>query len=58
MIGGRRYDWEQNDFFVVPSWSWYEHVAADESPDVTLFAMSDRPMLEPFVSTANSSPDP
>ncbi|MFI8308273.1 cupin domain-containing protein [Streptomyces sp. NPDC085927] len=48
VIGGRRYDWDQNDFFVVPSWTWYEHVAADGSPDVTLFAMSDRPMLEPF----------
>jgi gentisate 1,2-dioxygenase len=45
MIGGERFDWEENDFFVIPSWSWYEHVTEEE---VVLFSMSDRAILEPF----------
>ncbi|WP_238007057.1 cupin domain-containing protein [Dactylosporangium sp. AC04546] len=47
VIGGKRFDWETNDFFAVPSWTWYEHVA-DPAQEVVLFSMSDRPMLEPF----------
>lgn len=46
IIGGERFDWVHKDFFVVPSWTWYEHHA--EGADVTLFSMSDRPLLEPF----------
>ncbi|MCC9198503.1 cupin domain-containing protein (plasmid) [Arthrobacter sp. zg-Y820] len=47
IINGTRFDWSDKDFFVVPSWAWYEHHATS-SEDVTLFSMSDRPMLEPF----------
>lgn len=47
IIEGRRFDWEQNDFFVVPSWHWYEHFANDGA-EVTLFSLSDRPIYEPF----------
>jgi gentisate 1,2-dioxygenase len=47
IIEGERYDWEENDFFVVPSWHWYEHHAA-EGADVVLFALSDWPIYEPF----------
>lgn len=46
-IGGQRFDWKDKDFFVVPSWTWYQHHATSDE-DVTLFAMSDRPILEPF----------
>ncbi|MDF3337119.1 cupin domain-containing protein [Mycolicibacterium septicum] len=47
VLGGQRFDWERNDFFAVPSWTWHSHVAnADE--EVVLFAMSDLPLLEPF----------
>lgn len=60
IINGERYDWEKNDFFVVPSWHWYEH-HADESGDAILFAMSDRPIYEPFgllrEETADSVPE-
>lgn len=48
VIGGKRFDWERNDFFVVPSWTWYEHVVAEDTDDVVLFAMTDRPLLAPF----------
>jgi len=47
VIGGKRFDWETNDFFAVPSWTWHEHVA-DPAAEVVLFSMSDRPLLEPF----------
>lgn len=46
IINGERYDWEENDFFVVPSWNWYQHVA--ESGDAVLYALSDWPIYEPF----------
>ncbi|PWB98018.1 hypothetical protein DF220_09385 [Salinibacterium hongtaonis] len=47
IINGERYDWEKHDFFVVPSWHWYEH-HANEGEDAVLFSMSDRPIYEPF----------
>lgn len=47
VIGGQRFDWERNDFFAVPSWTWYEHVA-EGAEDAVLFLMTDRPLLKPF----------
>ncbi len=47
IIGGERFDWSERDFFVVPTWTWYEHHACDGS-DVLLFEMSDRPVYEAF----------
>lgn len=46
IINGERFDWEEDDFFVVPSWHWYEHFAADK--DAVLFTLSDWPIYEPF----------
>ena len=45
VIGGQRFDWEGKDTFVVPSWTFHEHVAQGES---VLFSYSDRPVLQPF----------
>lgn len=47
IVNGERIDWASKDFFVIPSWTWYEHHATSDE-DVTLFSMSDRPLLEPF----------
>lgn len=47
IIEGKKYEWKKNDFFVVPSWHWYQHVA-DEGSDAILFSLSDRPIYEPF----------
>lgn len=47
IVDGERYDWDRFDFFAIPSWKWYRHVA-DPGCEVVLFSMSDRPMLEPF----------
>lgn len=46
IIEGERYDWEENDFFVVPSWHWAEHFA--DSGNVVLFSLSDLPIYAPF----------
>ena len=45
VIGGQRFDWEDKDTFVVPSWAWHEHYAKEES---YLFSYNDSPLLEPF----------
>jgi gentisate 1,2-dioxygenase len=45
VIAGERFDWEEKDTFVVPSWAWHEHVAEVES---CLFSYNDSPMLRPF----------
>jgi gentisate 1,2-dioxygenase len=46
IVNGKRLDWQERDVFVIPTWAWHEHLAGDG--EVTLFSMSDLPMLEPF----------
>lgn len=43
MIDGQKFDWNENDIFVTPSWATVEHVAAEETD---LFMTTDRPVLE------------
>ena len=45
IIDGVRYDWGAKDTFVVPSWSYHEHVANEES---VVFWYTDTPVLEPL----------
>ena len=45
VIDGVCFDWRDKDTFVVPSWSFHEHVAQSES---VLFSYNDSPMLQPF----------
>jgi len=42
---GRTLQWEENDFFVVPSGTWYRHVSGDPKADLLLYAVSDEPTL-------------
>jgi len=42
IIGGRSFDWDEKDTFVVPSWDWHEHIATTES---VLFSFSDSAIL-------------
>jgi gentisate 1,2-dioxygenase len=46
IVAGRRYDWSQNDIFVVPSWAWHEHANASERADAVLFSFSDLPSIQ------------
>ena len=44
-IAGQRFDWETNDFFMVPSFLWRRHT--NRGPrDAVLYLCSDRPLFE------------
>ncbi len=43
VIDGQRFDWNEKDIFVTPSWSVVEHHAHEPAD---LFAVTDRPVLE------------
>jgi gentisate 1,2-dioxygenase len=43
-VGGKRLDWEVNDFFVVPNFLWRRHI--NKGPgDAVLYAVSDEPLM-------------
>lgn len=46
IIGGRRFDWQERDIFVVPSWMWHEHVNGSDSDDACLFSFHDLPVMK------------
>ena len=45
VIGGTRFEWEQGDVFVVPSWAFHEHVNGSESERAILFSIQDTPVM-------------
>lgn len=45
IIAGKVFQWEEKDTFVVPSWTYHEHQAAQES---VLFSYSDSAALHPL----------
>jgi gentisate 1,2-dioxygenase len=47
IISGKRFEWEKNDFFVVPNWAFHEHLN-DAAEDAILFSVSDRPTFDAF----------
>jgi len=42
-VGGQRFEWEEKDIFVVPSWTKYRHGAAAEA---VLFSFNDFPAMQ------------
>jgi gentisate 1,2-dioxygenase len=44
-IGGTRFEWQTNDIFVVPSFTWRRHINEGET-DAVLYAVSDAPLME------------
>ncbi len=44
-IAGGRLDWQRNDIFVTPGFTWRRHVNRGDS-DAVLYAISDMPLLE------------
>lgn len=44
-MDGAVLEWEENDLFVVPSWTWYRHINADSKQNVLLYAVTDEPTL-------------
>ncbi len=45
VIGGKRFDWTQGDFFTVPPWAWHEHANAGTA-EAILFSIQDTPVME------------
>jgi gentisate 1,2-dioxygenase len=45
IIGGVRFDWEQGDIFVIPSWTYHEHLNDSKSERAILFSAQDTPVL-------------
>jgi gentisate 1,2-dioxygenase len=45
IIGGKSFEWDEKDTFVVPSWNYHEHLATTEA---VLFSYSDSAMLQPL----------
>ena len=44
-IGGKRYDWEENDIMVVPNFQWRRHVNTGKG-DAVLYTVSDAALLK------------
>jgi gentisate 1,2-dioxygenase len=44
-IGGKCFDWEENDIFVVPNFLWRRHINRGNG-DAVLYLCSDMPLLE------------
>lgn len=45
VIGGRRFDWEERDIFVAPSWTLHEHANASSTEEACLFSFNDFPTM-------------
>lgn len=45
IIDGVRFDWEQGDFFVIPTWAYHEHLNGSKSDRAILFSIQDTPVL-------------
>ncbi len=46
IIGGKRFDWEEKDVFVIPSWTFFTHHNLDDNDDACLFCFNDLPIME------------
>lgn len=44
VVAGKRFEWGQGDFFVVPPWTWHEHANPTGEPAI-LFSVQDIPAL-------------
>jgi gentisate 1,2-dioxygenase len=45
IIDGLRFDWEQGDMFVIPSWACHEHCNASHQERAILFSIRDDPVM-------------
>ena len=44
-VDGQRIEWQENDVFCVPTWTWHEHVNSGSARDAVVYAMSDTPLM-------------
>jgi gentisate 1,2-dioxygenase len=45
IIHGIRFDWQQGDMFVIPSWAYHEHHNTSKSERAILFSIQDTPIM-------------
>jgi len=48
VMNGVKFEWSEGDFFVIPSWTWHEHVNTSETEESWLFSTNDLPIMEAF----------
>jgi gentisate 1,2-dioxygenase len=48
IIDGQRFEWAERDSFVVPPWTWHEHINASGTDIAYVFSINDIPTLEAF----------
>ena len=46
VIGGVRFDWEEGDLFVIPSWAYHEHINGSSTERAILFSVQDTPVMK------------
>jgi gentisate 1,2-dioxygenase len=45
IIDGTRFDWQEGDMFVIPSWACHEHCNASSQDRAVLFSVQDTPVM-------------
>lgn len=45
IIDGVRFEWEEGDAFVIPSWAWHEHANGSDEERAILFSIHDTPVM-------------
>jgi gentisate 1,2-dioxygenase len=45
-VDGRRLEWSENDFFVIPNHMWRRHVNLDPHKDAVIYQVTDEPLLK------------
>ena len=48
IINGETFEWQKGDTFIVPLWSWHEHLNGSAREEEILFSMHDEPILKAF----------
>ena len=43
-VGDTTIDWEENDVFVVPNWTWFHHRNLSATRDAVLYEITDAPL--------------
>ena len=43
IIGNTRFNWQQGDMYVVPSWAYHEHINESKKDRAILFSIQARP---------------
>jgi 1-hydroxy-2-naphthoate dioxygenase len=48
IAGEKTLEWERHDSFVIPNWTWHEHINRSRSEEAYLFSINDIPVLQAF----------